>query len=66
MTQAESIFTFEEAMRTLGVTPDKLDRLIDEGVVRASRDGVGTRIERRAILDYLATVTSVGKERKKS
>lgn len=65
MTQAESIFSFEEAMRTMGVTPEKLDRLIDEGVIRASREGPGTRIARQAILDYMATVTTVGKEPKK-
>ncbi len=66
MTQAESVFSFEEAMRTMGVTPEKLNRLIDEGVIRASREGPGTTITRRAILDYMATVTAVGKERKKS
>ena len=51
-------------MRTMGVTPEKLDRLIDEGVIRASREGPGTRIARQAILDYMATVTTVGKETK--
>ncbi len=48
------------------MTPEKLERLIDEGVIRASREGLGTRISRQAILDYMTTVTAVGKERKKS
>jgi excisionase family DNA binding protein len=52
-------FTFEEAVRTLGVTPDKLTRLIEDGKVKASSDGIRTRISRRAILDYLTEVSAV-------
>jgi excisionase family DNA binding protein len=52
-------FSFDEAVRTLGVTPDKLSRLIDEGKIKATRDATGTRITRRAILDYLAEVSAV-------
>jgi excisionase family DNA binding protein len=52
-------FTFEEAVRTLGVTPEKLTRLIEDGKVKASSDGIRTRISRRAILDYLTEVSAV-------
>jgi excisionase family DNA binding protein len=52
-------FSFQDAVRTLGVTPEKLQQLIDEGKVRAVREGIRTVIPRRAILDYLAEVSAV-------
>jgi excisionase family DNA binding protein len=52
-------FSFDEAVRTLGVTPEKLNRLIEEGKIKATRETSGTRISRRAILDYLAEVSAV-------
>jgi len=52
-------FTFDEAVRTLGVTPEKLSRLVDEGKIAANHEGGRTRISRRAILDYLAEVSAV-------
>lgn len=65
MPQTEVEFTYDQAVRTLGVTPEKLDRLIDEGKIAVVR-GLETRIPRESILAYLATVTSVGKEKKKA
>jgi excisionase family DNA binding protein len=59
MVNAEVEFSFEDAVRTLGVTPDKLRQLIDEGKIAAVRDGIHTRIPRRAILGYLAEVSAV-------
>jgi excisionase family DNA binding protein len=56
---ADVEFTFQDAVRTLGVTPEKLQQLIDEGKIKAHRDGVRTFIPRRAILDYLAEVSAV-------
>jgi hypothetical protein len=52
-------FSFQEAVRTLGVTPEKLQQLIDDGTVHASREGIKTMISRRAILAYLAQVSAV-------
>jgi len=52
-------FSFEEAVRTLGVTPEKLTRLIEDGKITAINDGVRTRLTRRAILDYMAAVSAV-------
>lgn len=52
-------FTFDEAVRTLGVTPEKLTRLIEDGKIKATREAGRTRITRRAILDYMAEVSAV-------
>jgi excisionase family DNA binding protein len=52
-------FSFDEAVRTLGVTPEKLSKLVQEGKIKASREAGRTRISRRAILDYLAEVSAV-------
>ena len=52
-------FTFEEAVRTLGVTPEKLTRLVEDGKIKATSDGVRTYFSRRAILGYLAEVSAV-------
>lgn len=63
---AEVTFTFEEAVRTLGVTPERLERLIQEGKVPAHRRGARLVIPRQAILDYLAQVSAVPiRERKR-
>lgn len=52
-------FTFDEAVRTLGITPGRLEKLIDDGKIQAIRGPGGTRISRRAILDYMQEVSSV-------
>ncbi len=59
MVNTEIEFSFEEAVRTLGVTPDKLQQLVEEGKIGSVRAGIRTRIPRRAILDYLAVVSAV-------
>lgn len=59
MTNTDVEFSFDDAVRTLGVTPEKLRTLIEEGKIRAVREGIRTRIPRRAILDYLAEVSAV-------
>jgi len=48
-------FTFEEAVRTMGVTPERLERLIDEGKVVAI-PGVRTRLSRESVLAYMNKV----------
>jgi len=58
-------FTFEEAVRTLGVTPDKLQKLIEEGRLKAVRDGIHTRIPRESILEYLHAVSAVPLKQRK-
>ncbi len=59
MVNAQVEFSFEDAVRTLGVTPGKLRQLIGEGKIAAERDGIRTRIPRPAILDYLSEVSAV-------
>jgi hypothetical protein len=65
MTATDIEFSFEEAVRTIGLPPQRLERLIDEGRIPVTGEGIERRISRRAILDYMATVTSVGKVRGK-
>jgi hypothetical protein len=48
-------FTFEQAVRTLGVTPERLERLIDEGRITANR-GVHTTLSRESVLAYMNRV----------
>jgi excisionase family DNA binding protein len=59
MAPAEVEFTFQDAVRTLGVTPEKLQQLIDDGKIRSAREGIRTVIPRHAILEYLAEVSAV-------
>ena len=59
MAPAEVEFTFQDAVRTLGVTPGKLQQLIDEGKIRSAREGIRTVIPRQAILEYMAEVSAV-------
>lgn len=59
MVNTDIVFNFAEAVRTLGITPGKLQQLIDDGKIRTVREGIRTRIPRRAILDYLAEVSAV-------
>jgi excisionase family DNA binding protein len=58
-------FSFDEAVRTLGVTPVRLQKLIDEGQIPTVQEGSRLLIPRHAILDYLSQVSAVPiKERK--
>ena len=66
MTQAEVDFTFDEAVKTLGVTPERLEKLIEEGRIEAVQAGPRTLIPRHSILSYMTSVSKVGKLGKKS
>ena len=59
MAGTDVTFTFDEAVRAMGVTPERLEKLIAEGKIAAIQDGPRTRIPRQAILDYLAEVSAV-------
>jgi excisionase family DNA binding protein len=56
---ADVEFSFDEAVRTLGVTPERLNQLIDEGKITVVREGIFTRIPRRSILAYMTEVSAV-------
>jgi excisionase family DNA binding protein len=66
MVRPEVDFSFDEAVRTMGITPERLERLMAEGKIPYTRDGLDVRIPRNAILDYLAEVSAVPiRDRKK-
>lgn len=48
-------FTFDQAVKTMGLTPQRLEKLIDEGKIRANR-GVTTTLDREAVLEYMNKV----------
>jgi hypothetical protein len=48
-------FTFDEAVRTMGLTPQRLRKLIDEGKIQAN-PGVQTTFTREAVLAYMNKV----------
>lgn len=65
-TRTRSDFTLLEAQRAMGLTPTRLDKLIDEGKIKVIREGYQTWVPRQSILDYLAEVSAVPlKQRKK-
>jgi excisionase family DNA binding protein len=66
MAKADVQFTFDQAIRTMGVTPERLEKLIDEGKIAAVRQGAGVLIPREAILGYMAEVSAVKGPKKKA
>jgi excisionase family DNA binding protein len=52
-------FTFDEAVRTMGVTPERLEKLIAEGKVATYRVGGRTLIPRESILEYFGGVSAL-------
>lgn len=66
MANAEVLFSFDDAARTMGITPERLDKLIEEGKVQTVHRSAQLFVPREAILRYLAGVSSVTlKDRKK-
>ena len=63
-------FTVEEAQKAMGLTPARMEKLIEEGKIRVIREGWKVLVPRQAILDYLAEVSAIplkqreGRERK--
>jgi phage antirepressor YoqD-like protein len=65
MAKTEVLFTFDQAARTMGITPERLERLIEEGKVLAVRESARTFIPREEILRYLSEVSAISfKDRK--
>jgi excisionase family DNA binding protein len=52
-------FTPVEAMRAMGVTPQRFERLIEEGKLEVEGDGVRRLIPRESILAYMESVSAV-------
>jgi hypothetical protein len=58
-------FTFQEAVRSMGVTPERLEKLIEEGQIEAYQEGIDTFIPRRSIVEYLAANNGIVKRQQK-
>jgi hypothetical protein len=52
-------FTLEEAQKAMGLTPARMDKLIEEGKIKVLHDGWKVMVPRQAILDYLAEVSAI-------
>jgi excisionase family DNA binding protein len=52
-------FTIEEAQKAMGLTPARMEKLIEEGKIKVIRDGWKVMVPRQAILDYLAEVSAI-------
>jgi hypothetical protein len=65
MQRTDIEFTFDETVRTMGVTPERLQKLIDEGQIEVVREGIRTMIPRRSILEYLAEHNGLANRAKK-
>jgi excisionase family DNA binding protein len=65
MANTDVQFTFDQAVKTMGVTPERLEKLIDEGKIAAVPKGAGVLIPREAILQYFAEVSAIKGKKKK-
>jgi excisionase family DNA binding protein len=54
----EILFTFDEACHSMGVTPAKLERLIEEGTITVVDDGIRRHVTRETVLAYMARVSA--------
>jgi excisionase family DNA binding protein len=52
-------FTVDEAQKAMGLTPARMEKLIEEGKIEVIRDGWKVLVPRQAILDYLAEVSAI-------
>ncbi|MPZ48452.1 MAG: hypothetical protein GEU75_03920 [Dehalococcoidia bacterium] len=59
MTRADVEFSFDEAVRTMGVTPERLEKMIAEGKVVTVQAGGRTLIPRSSILEYFGGVSAL-------
>jgi excisionase family DNA binding protein len=59
MTRADVEFTFDQAVRTMGITPERLERMIAEGKIETVQVAGRTRIPRESILEYFGGVSAL-------
>jgi excisionase family DNA binding protein len=59
MTKADVEFTFDQAVRTMGITPERLERMIAEGKIETVQVAGRTRIPRESILEYFGGVSAL-------
>jgi excisionase family DNA binding protein len=58
-------FTPAEAAKAMGLTPTRLEKLIEDGKIKVVRNGYRMWIPRQSILDYLAEVSAVPLKQRK-
>ena len=61
-TQRRGDFTLLEAQHAMGVTPVRLEKLIEEGKIKVIHDGIQTWVPRQSILDYFADAVTKKKK----
>ena len=61
-TRTRSDFTLQEAAHAMGLTPMRLDKMIEEGKIKVISDGVQTWIPRQSILGYFAQAATKKKK----
>jgi excisionase family DNA binding protein len=52
-------FTVDEAQKAMGLTPSRMEKLIEDGKIPVIRDGWKVLVPRQSILDYLAEVSAI-------
>jgi hypothetical protein len=63
MANTDILFTYDEAIRTMGVTPERMEKLIDEGKIRTIGDRPRVFIPRQSILDYFTEAVAAKKKK---
>lgn len=64
MANTDVLFSFNEAVKAMGVTPERLEKLIDEGKIEAMSRGAGYQIPREAILKYFVDAAAAKNKKK--
>ena len=55
-------FTLVEAQHAMGLTPARLEKLIEEGKIKVIHEGIETWVPRQSILGYFAEAVSKKKK----
>ena len=63
MANTDILFTYNEAIKTMGVTPEKMEQLIDAGKIRVVGDRPRIFIPRQSILDYFTEAVASKKKK---
>ena len=63
MANTDVLFTYDEAIKTMGVTPEKMEKLIDEGKIHTIGERPRIYIARQSILDYFAEAVAAKKKK---
>ena len=63
MANTDILFTYDEAIKTMGVTPEKMEKLIDEGKIRTIGERPRLFVPRQSILDYFTDAVAAKKKK---